>query len=437
MRHTSHCIPVALCLVAACLVAAACSPPAEEDPDMRADVPPTKKPDVHVDPDLPDGSGPASNIVLEFEEIALDADTLGVTDLVFVPGTDGEFLLLEKDGRVLHFEMTDDGTNLLGSFQIPGVFPNSDCGLISAAFDPDFADNGYLYFGYCVAKEYSRISRFTFDPADYDGIADTAAEVIRVGDPLAPKSWHNVGSIGFDDNGYLWALFGEKRIDEQAQNTATNLGSIVRIIPNRDPDGEGYEPAPENPFVGDDTRSPDIYAYGLRSPWQGALDSAGRYWVGDVGAATYEELDVISEPGQNLGWPEWEGPCEANCTEFVQPLTYWDRSSESDYALEDDETNATDRRVVWVGPEYRAYGGEDRYDGRLTGRMLFGDFCAGWVRGAEIDDEERLVYDAYAGHLDSVTGIAEAPDGYLYFVTYGNCKTFPYRAGRMWRAVPQ
>jgi glucose/arabinose dehydrogenase len=414
------------------LLVAGCSPPADDSPD----VPPTKKPDVHVPSDLPDGSGPASSIVLEFEEIALDAETTGVTNLVFVPGTEDQFLVLEKDGRVLHLGLDGDGTRLLGTFTVPGVFPNSDCGLISAAFDPDFADNRFVYFGSCVAKEYSRITRHVFDPADYGLIASSEAEILRVGDPMAPKSWHNVGSIGFDENGYLWALFGEKRIDEEAQNTGTNLGTILRIVPNREPDGEGYEPAPDNPFVGDDSRSPDIYAYGLRSPWKGAIDSEGRYWVGDVGAATYEELNVVSEPGQNFAWPQWEGPCEANCTEFVQPLSYWDRSSESDYALEDPDTNPTDRRVVWVGPEYRAYGGEDRYDGRLIGRTLFGDFCAGWVRAAEIDGQQRLVYDAYAGHLDSITGIAEAPDGYLYFVTYGNCKTFPYREGRMWRAVP-
>lgn len=406
----------------------------QELEDTDNGLPSAMKPDVYVQHDLRDGASTATTVRLLFEEVDLDEPTVAVTELVFVPGAD-EFLILEKDGRVVHFELTGEGARSLGSFQVPGVFAESDCGLIGAAFDPDFASNGFLYFGYCVAQQYNRITRHQFDTSDYGLIESSATEIVSVGDPLAPKSWHNVGSIGFDDHGNLWALFGEKRLEDEAQDVTNNLGTLIRVVPNKEPDGEGHMPAPDNPFVGDGEKSEDIYAYGLRSPWKGSLDSRGRWWIGDVGAASTEEVNIITDPGQNFGWPEWEGPCGANCEGLRNPLTHWDRSSESDYALEDPETNATDRRVVWVGPEYRARSGIDRYEGRLTNKVLFGDFCAGWVRAAELDAQDRLIYDAHAGHLDAVTGIAEGADGYVYFVTYGNCKTFPYREGRMWRAV--
>lgn len=384
----------------------------------------SKKPDLFITPDA-DQPDP---FALVFQELDLPGSTEGITNLHFIPGR-SEFIVLEKNGRILHYQLDADNVSLLGTQTLRDVYSGSDCGLVSAAFDPDFEDNGFVYFGYCDSDSFSTISRHEFPLTD---INSTRAEIIRVGIANAPEAWHNVGSIGFDPDGTMWALFGEKKVDDEAQNTDSNLGSLLRIVPNRDPSGEGYQPAPDNPFA-DGTGSPDIWAYGLRSPWKGFRDSLGRYWVGDVGAATWEELDVITGPGENLGWPRCEGFCEGDADGLTAPITAWNRSSESDYALEDLETEPTDRRVVWAGLEYQPTS-TDRYDGNLTGRVLFGDFCAGWVRALSLDDEGRVTFDQNIGHLTGVTGIAQGPDDYVYFVTYGNCKTFPLREGRLWRA---
>ncbi len=411
---------VGIILAVALLAAVGCKKD-ESEPDAGG----STKPDVFV---APDAETPEP-ISLSFTELDLPGDTQGVTNLHFVPGK-SEFVVLEKNGRVLHYSLEGDNVSLIAATTLAGVYANSDCGLISAAFDPDFETNNFVYFGYCDSDSYNTISRHEFDMSDLNS---TKAETIRVGIDNAPRAWHNVGSIGFDPDGTMWALFGEKYVDAEAQNLDSNLGNLLRIVPNREPDGEGYTPAADNPYV-DGGGSPDIWASGLRSPWKGFRDSQGRYWVGDVGAATWEELNIISAAGQNLGWPTCEGRCEQPEEGLTEPISAWNRSSESDYALEDDQTEATDRRVVWAGLEYPA-GTEDPYEDRLDGVGLFGDFCAGWVRGMRVDESRRVTFDQSLGHLTGVTGVDVGPDGHVYFVTYGNCKTFPLRAGQLWRAT--
>ena len=40
------------------------------------------------------------------------------------------------------------------------------------------------------------------------------------------------------------------------------------------------------------------------------MPAPGRLYIGDVGWNTWEELDVCDGPGQNFGWPAFEGLTE-------------------------------------------------------------------------------------------------------------------------------
>ena len=375
------------------------------------------------------------DLQFSFQEIQLPGQPNAITQGLFVPET-SEFLILEKSGKVFHYELQEDGAGLIGSFVISGVNAQSDCGLISLAFDPDFATNHYVYFGYCSSQTHSTISRHVFDLDDYSTIALTATEIITVGDEAAPAPWHNVGSIGFDTHGNMWALFGDKQISGAAQDASNNLGSLVRIIPDRRSEGSGYTPSQTNPFLGHPINSPDILAFGLRSPWRGYYDSKGRYWIGDVGEAVAEEINIVqTENGENLGWPIWEGPCRENCNTFTQPVVHWGRSASDPLALEDPETASTSRRAAWIGIEYQDRG-NDRYRGAFNNRLLYGDFCAGWVRAIQLDDNGQVVYDKLAGHLETVTSWFQGSDGYAYVTVYGSCLTLPTQPGKLYRAVP-
>ena len=103
--------------------------------------------------------------------------------------------------------------------------------------------------------------------------------------------------MGFDDQGNMWSLWGDKTIQPNAQDKTNFLGAVVRIHPNRDtpdsgdlcekdadcPNGElcqadglcggGYTIPEDNPFMAEGSDwAPEIYATGLRSPWRGQGD---------------------------------------------------------------------------------------------------------------------------------------------------------------------
>jgi hypothetical protein len=385
--------------------------------------------------------GPPGPFALAFEEIAIDGDLRFTTELKFLPtatGEDPELLVLDKQGTVTHLRMREDAAERLGSFVMPNIHSTSDCGLISLALDPDFATNSFIYLGSCESQAESVIRRLEFTPGDYDAIPASAVEIIRVGYADADRPWHNVGAMGFDDTGAMWALFGDKHHPSFGQTLDDDLGAALRIIPSRGPEG-GHEPAPDNPFIGMEGHDPDVYAYGFRSPWRGTIDSAGRLWIGDVGANDVEELNVVTEPGQNFGWGDHEGPCTSECDGLRQPVTSWPHDEVTQYMLDDVDVVNTTLSVVWVGLEHRP-GADDPYDGELAGKMLFGDFCYGYIRTMTIDDDGVAVADTHVGHLSRAAAWDQGPDGFLYAVTFGTCTTtvddpVEPNPSRLWRAV--
>jgi hypothetical protein len=369
-----------------------------------------------------------------------------LTGLAFVPGT-SELIAWEKNGRIVHYRRDDDDVlTRLGELRLPDIEQETDCGLISLAFDPDWEDNHFLFAGHCISPTYSAVTRYEFAPDtrdfDYDAVGDSGVRIMEFGDERSNRAWHNVGALGFFDDAEhsMWVLCGDKRVNENGQSTRVNLGGILRIIPSRAAKG-GYEPHPDNPFggVGSDPElqsSPDLYAWGLRSPWRGVLDERGRIWIGDVGE-NYEEVDLATEPGQNFGWDKADGPCreDDDCDGLSDPLLYWGRSSNHRYVREDASAEPSSGRVSWVGAAYRA-SERDPYRGILNDATLVSDMCVGFVRAVSVDDDGEVVRDEQIGHLVGLSGAAQAPDGQLYVTSYGDCTSDSYGVrGGIYRAA--
>ena len=165
-----------------------------------------------------------------------------------------------------------------------------------------------------------------------------------------------------------------------------------------------------------------MYAYGLRSPWKGLRDAAGRYWVGDVGANTIEEIDLITGVGQNFGWSHAEGSCAVDCDTLRDPLLQWPHAGVTNYAAEDPDVVPTNARVAYVALEIEA-SAPDPYGGALDGHVLFGDYCQGWVRGASVATDGTVATDVALGHLAVPSAWMRGTDGYVYAATFGSCET--------------
>lgn len=337
----------------------------------------------------------------------------GFTEIRFVPGTTNEVFVAQKGARINHFRIEGNTATLIRRYTVPNVFAQEDCGLITFAFDPDYQTNKYVYAGYCTSATTSKVARFT--------VGETltgAVDIISFSEPQSSSAYHTVGTAGFDRDKNMWLLHGEFFRGENAQNLNTPLGKLLRFIPSRTPGMGGNTPAQGNPFIGMAGRNPLVYAYGLRSPWRGYLDSRGRYLFGDVGNQTAEELNLVTAPGQNFGWNGSQAGTCSNCPGLTNPISTY-RTANDPYEGQGEEVlEGRPRRSIWVGVQYQDCG-NDRYGGDMTGVYLFGDLFAGWVRGVVIDDSGRKVTDRHLASLDGLSSWAQGPDGYLYAARFG------------------
>lgn len=376
---------------------------------------------------------------VEFEELALDGEPMFVTDFAFYPGSDTDLLALDKSGKLRRYRLNEQSASLIGTAQVKGVYDRLDCGAISLAFDSELGDSNYLYVGACTSLTHSDILRLDLDD-DLNVVEDTEVSVLSVGSNAATRPGHNVGSIGFEPSGVLWALFGDKGQSEAAQDKNARLGKLLRVLPRRKPGLGGSTPAPDGPLLRDSRAEPSLYAQGLRSPFRGTRDSRGYYWIGDVGSDDFEEVNVVREPLTNLGWPDREGPC-AGCDGTTPPAFAWPHGASADYILDDPDVETTIARVAWVGPEVQPHE-PDRYEGRLAGSVLFGDYCAGFVRHGQVDDDGVPTLDAHLGHLNNASAFRQHSDGFVYAMTFGRCQTDVKNQAdegqsRLYRMVPR
>jgi glucose/arabinose dehydrogenase len=384
------------------------------------------------------GTAPSNELRVDFEEVELEGEPSFVTDFAFYPDSSNDFLTLSKDGRLRRYRLDGDSAALRATWVVAGVHDEQDCGALSLAFEPDLEQHAYLYVGTCVSNSGSQILRLSLDAAG-SVIEGSELSIMYVGHELATRAWHNVGSLGFEPGGVMWALFGDKAQRGTARDLSTNLGKLVRIVPSRKPELGGYEPAPDNPRL-PASANPDVYALGLRSPFRGTRDSRGFYWIGDVGGDLFEEVNLAAGPGMDFGWADFEGPC-TDCSTATSPLLYWPQTADAAYVLDDPDTESTSARVAWAGPEVVAHE-PDRYDGRLAGSVLFGDYCAGFVRHGRVDDTGALTLDAPLGHLKNAAAFRQHADGYVYAVTFGRCEVSKDNAGdepfsRLFRMIPK
>ena len=324
-----------------------------------------------------------------------------------VQAINGQVWVSEQAGRVWLFDGTSaDDIAVPEHLDITDRVSSrgSEEGLLGMALDPKIQQHLYVYYSAANPRR-SVVSRFTVSSDNLSADPDSEMAILEVEQPYAN---HNGGQLAFGPDGYLYIGLGDGGAagDPQGngQNTATLLGSILRIDVSQATFDHPYTIPPDNPFFADGGERGEVWAYGLRNPWRFAFDQdTGELWAGDVGQNRWEEIDLI-EPGANYGWNVLEGNhcfntrdgCERKGT--VPPV--WE------YSLDGEPCS------VIGGYVYR--GSAIPW---LNGAYVYGDFCSGKVFGLRYVNGEVMEHKQLLDTGFRIMSFAQDNNGDLYLLT--------------------
>ncbi len=323
------------------------------------------------------------------------------TDRLFVVEQSGQIKIV-ADGAVARRPFLD----LTGVVDTNG----SERGLLSLAFHPDYAENGFFYVDYTDTNGDSVIARYRV--SDDPSLADPESEqvVMRVDQPF-PN--HNGGLLLFGPDGYLYVGFGDGGSagdpHGNGQNLGTVLGAILRldVDPDAVTDETPYLIPEDNPFVNEAGARPEIWAYGLRNPWRFSFDrETGDVWIADVGQNAWEEVNyqpAESGGGENYGWVMREG---AHC--------YPEGDTCSTEGLVDPVAEYSRDLGISVTGGY-VYRGEAVSD--LNGTYLFADFGSGLIWGLTRDGDDWVMTEPLETGL-TISAFGEDLAGELYLTAF-------------------
>jgi glucose/arabinose dehydrogenase len=270
------------------------------------------------------------------------------------PGDPDHLYLVQRSGTVLQLDAQGARQGVLLDLRSE-VSTGGEQGLLSIAFDPAYPRVARLYADYTDVNGNTRVVAYTV----VDGHAVRPQPLLTVGRPY-PN--HNGGLLLFDRTGMLLVGMGDGGNagdpENRAQDLDSSLGKILRLDPRTG------APARGNPYAANRY----VWALGLRDPWRFTLDTNGDLYLGDIGQARVEELNVVPprmQRGANYGWSVYEGYDVFKEGELLTPggpvilpaltLLHTDGACS-----------------ITVGPVYHG-----RALPALKGSLLYGDYCAG------------------------------------------------------------
>jgi glucose/arabinose dehydrogenase len=284
------------------------------------------------------------------------------------PANDPRLFVAEREGRIC---IVQGGVLLATPFLdiSSRVTTVGEAGLISFAFDPNYATNGFVFvhfienvapFGDIVVERY----KISSDP---NVLQTPGTQVIRI--PHQQASNHYGGRVAFGPDGKLYLSTGDggggNNQFGHAQDAASHLGKLLRLDVSSLP----YAIPTDNPtwpVVGQN----ENFAIGLRNPFRYAFDGDQLY-IADVGQDLFEEVDVVDATatatlaGLNYGWSIMEGThcfeaTTCNMTGLTLPVIDYPHNPAC----------AIIGGYVYRGSAIPA----------LLGKYLFSDLCDGLVR---------------------------------------------------------
>lgn len=349
-------------------------------------------------------------VVDAFTNITVDDPTM----LIPEPGTD-RLYVSTRQGQIFSFMNRPDAADMTEFLNLTNVTQGwDDCGLLAFAFHPDFNKTGsskrfvYVWYHYSPAPiigparpssftpGYDRLSRFTVPEGSL--VADRNSEQILI-NQFDHNLWHEGSGMAFGPDGFLYlSLSDEGAAYDYYRTTQTIRGEmfsgVIRIDVDQDParshplrrqplseadlpEGWTENNYTTNYFIPNDNpfldpaggQLEEFWAVGLRNPHRMTLDAAtGRFWIGDVGQDTWEEIDIL-ERAANYQWSYMEGfhPVRGKVKPAVPDFIGVERPPIYEYV------HGPTGNCIIGGYVYRG----TQFANELGGKYLFGDNGSG------------------------------------------------------------
>jgi glucose/arabinose dehydrogenase len=311
------------------------------------------------------------------------------TAMAFAP--DGRLFVCQQTGQL---RVIRDGALLPDPFVTLTVSSAGERGLLGVTFDPNFANNHFVYVYYTATTPaiHNRVSRFE---ANGDVAVPGSETTILDLNNLSSATNHNGGAIHFGPDGKLYIAVGENANGANSQTLTNLLGKMLRI------NADGSIPS-DNPFFNIATgNNRAIWALGLRNPFTfGFQNGTGRMFLNDVGEVTWEEInDGIA--GSNYGWPNCEGIC--GNPSFRDPLFQYGHGTGP-------ATGCAIVGAAFYNPAIVTYPSD------YLGKYFYADLCSGWIRRFE---PATASSNPFAINLSTPVDLQIGPDGNLYYLVRG------------------
>ncbi len=227
-----------------------------------------------------------------------DANIGFTTGIDWAPDGSGRLFVIRKGGfggiQPAEVRIVQNGSVLAAPFATETVYTSSECGLIGMCFDPDFANNHYVYFFVTVSASEQQIVRYTDN-----GNTGINRTVIVAGLPTVGAN-HDGGAVGIGNDGKLYWAIGDNGVgagvNADLMSLASKIGRATRI---------GTVPG-DNPFVdGGGPNNDYIWARGFRNPFTFTFQrSTGQLWSNTVGTS-WEQV-FLPQSGSHSGWNTYE-----------------------------------------------------------------------------------------------------------------------------------